>query len=131
MRRRFCIQLTVGIGLFVLVSQVSAQDEQWLQYHSSREATQILDQTGSKRLDLNTSQPDGLKLPQFKGQDQFFAKWHTPMVKDGFLWIALDRTHKQGPYDLLYIDSNGNGALDDENVETAYGRKRARRRFPY
>jgi len=75
---------------------------------------------GSKMLELSTEQPTGVKLPQFKGQNQLFAKWLTPMVKSGWLWIALDRTHKQGPYDLLYIDSNGNGSLDDETAVAAY-----------
>jgi hypothetical protein len=42
------------------------------------------------------------------------------MVKSGWLWIALDRTHEQGPYDSLYIDSNGNGGLDDETAAAAY-----------
>jgi len=120
MRKRIYIQLAVGIGLLFLVSQVTAQDEQWLQYHSSREAGQILGQVGSQTMKLSTEQPAGVKLPQFKGQNQLFTKWPTPMVKSGHLWIALDRTHKQGPYDSLYIDSNGNGALDDETAAAAY-----------
>ena len=120
MRERFYIQLAAGIVLFIFVSQVSAQQEQWLQYHSSREAGQILGEAGSQALQLSSEQPADVKLPQFKDKNQFFAKWTTPMVKSGFLWVALDRTHKQGPYDLLYIDSNCNGALDDETAEPAY-----------
>jgi hypothetical protein len=120
MKKGIYIQLAVGISLFILVSQVSAQQEQWLQYHSSREAGQILGEVRSQRMELSTEQPEGVKLPQFKGQKQFFVKWPTPMVKSGCLWIALDRTHEQGPYDLLYIDSNGNGTLDDETVESSY-----------
>ena len=120
MRKRIYIQLAVGIGLLILVSQVSAQQEQWLQYHSSREAGQIFGDSGSQMLELSTQQPTGVKLPKFKGQNQLFAKWPTPMVKDDYLWAALDRTHKQGPYDLLYIDSNANGSLDDETAAAAY-----------
>jgi hypothetical protein len=120
MKKRIYIQLVVGIVLFILVSKVPAQQEQWLQYHSSREAGQILGETGSQMIQLSSEQPAGIKLPQFKGKQQLFAKWPTPIVKSGFLWIALDRTHEQGPYDLLYIDSNGNGHLDDETVESAY-----------
>jgi hypothetical protein len=120
MRKRIYIQLAVGIGLLILVSQVPAQQEQWLQYHSSREAGQIFGQMGSQMLELSAQQPAGVKLPQFKGQNQLFAKWPTPMVKSGWLWIALDRTHEQGPYDSLYIDSNGNGSLDDETAAAAY-----------
>jgi len=117
MRRRTYTQLAVGICLLILVSQVPAQQEQWLQYHFSREA---LGQAGSQTIQLNAEQPADVKLPQFKGNSQLFGKWPTPMVKSGFLWIALDRTHKQGPYDLFYIDSNINGALDDETAESAY-----------
>ena len=120
MKKRIYIRLAVGIGLLILVSPVPAQQEQWLQYHSSREAGQILGEVGSQTIELSTEQPAGVKLPQFKGQSQLFAKWPTPMVKSGWLWIALDRTHKQGPYDLLYIDSNGNGSLDDETTAAAY-----------
>ena len=114
------IWLCVGVGLLVLTMQAQAQDEQWLQYHSSREAGQILGGMGQKVLELSAEQPAGLKLPQFKGQNQFFAKWSTPMVKRGFLWISLDKTHKQGPYDLLYTDSNGDGHLNDETAVQAY-----------
>ncbi len=120
MRKRIYIRLAVGIGLLILVSQVSAQDEQWLQYHSSREAGRIFGEVRSQTMELSTQQPAGVKLPQFKGQNQLFAKWPTPMVKSGYLWIVLDRTHKQGPYDSLYIDSNGNGSLDDETAAVAY-----------
>jgi hypothetical protein len=120
MRERLFIQLAAGIILLILVAQAPAQQEQWLQYHSSREAGQLLGQAGSQTLQLSAEQPADVKLPQFKDKNQFFAKWTTPMVKSGFLWVALDRTQKQGPYDLLYIDSNCNGALDDETAEPAY-----------
>jgi hypothetical protein len=32
----------------------------------------------------------------------------------GGRWLCFDRTRKSGPYDRLYIDSNGNGRLDDK-----------------
>ena len=120
MKGKTYICLAVGITILILTSAASAQDEQWLQYHSSREAGQILGGVGSQTLNLSTALPTGVKLPQFKGQNQLFAKWPTPMVTSGHLWIALDRTHKQGPYDSLYIDSNGNGGLDDETAIAAY-----------
>lgn len=120
MEKRSLIRLAVWFTLLILASMVSAQQEQWLQYHSSKEASQILGSVASKTLDLSTEKPEGVKLPQFKNQNQFFAKWPTPMVKSGFLWVALDRTHEQGPYDLLYIDSNGDGQLEDETASTAY-----------
>jgi hypothetical protein len=36
------ILLTVGISLLVLTSPARAQDEQWPQYHSEREAERII-----------------------------------------------------------------------------------------
>lgn len=114
------ILLGAGISLLVMTSWAVAQEEQWLQYHSARELSPIGDGMNSQPLDLSTEKPSGVELPQFKGQSQFFAKWSTPMVARGYLWVALDRTHKQGPYDLLYIDSNGNGKLDDETTLAAY-----------
>ncbi len=42
------------------------------------------------------------------------------MVESGYLWISLDRTQKQGQWDRLFIDSNGNGHLNDETAITAY-----------
>jgi hypothetical protein len=120
MRKKLFIPTAVGIVLFILVLQAPAQQEQWLQYHSSRDAAQIFGSVGLQEIQVSSEQPTGVKLPQFKGKSQLFAKWPTPMVKNGFLWVALDRTHKQGPYDLLYIDSNCNGALDDESAVSAY-----------
>jgi len=120
MRSSTYIQLAVGISLLTFVSRVPAQQEQWLQYHNSREDSQISGQVGFHMIELSTQQPADVKLPQFKGKNQLFAKWLTPMVKSGFLWIALDRTHEQGPYDLLYTDSNANGNLDDETTAPAY-----------
>jgi len=92
MKKKIYIQFAVGIGLLILVSQVPAQQEQWLQYHSSREASQIFGEVRSQTIELSTQQPAGVKLPQFKGQNQLFAKWPTPMVKSGHLWTRCIST---------------------------------------
>ena len=120
MGNRTYIWLVVGISLLITTSQAPAQEEQWLQYHSTREARQIIGDMSLQTLELSTEKPAAVELPQFKEQDQFFAKWSTPMVKSGHLWISLDRTHKKGLYDLLYIDSNRNGHLNDETAVAAY-----------
>ena len=112
--------LTVGIGLLFLTSMAGAQDEQWLQYHSEREAHRINPEMRSSSENATTDKPPDVNLPQFKTQQPFFVWWPTPMVASGGLWIALDRTSEQGKLDRLYIDSNGNGHLDDEQVVTAY-----------
>jgi len=74
----------------------------------------------SSRLEVTSEKPQDVQLPKFKGTQQFFTKWSTPMVEMGRLWIALDRTHEQGQWDHLFIDSNGNGHLNDETDITAY-----------
>ncbi len=122
MENKIYIWLTLGISLIVLTSAAPApaQDEQWLQYHSEREAQRIIGDMGTSTLQVLSSKPQGVKLPQFKAQQQFFAQWSTPMAESGQLWIALDRTNEKGQWDRLFIDSNGNGHLDDETVITAY-----------
>jgi hypothetical protein len=72
-----------------------------------------------KSLELISEPPQGLALPDFKSQKPLFAKWASPLAESGYLWIALDRTGRDGPYDRLFIDSNGNGRLNDETAEAA------------
>ena len=120
MGKKVSILPTLLIGLFVLISTVGAQDEQWLQYHSEREAHRIMSETGNVTQNATTEKPQDVNLPEFKTQQPFFVRWSTPMVESGGLWIALDRTSEQGKPDLLYIDSNGNGHLDDEDAVKAY-----------
>ncbi len=120
MRNKTYMWLTVGISLLVLTSTAVAQEEQWLQYHSEREAQQIVGDMGTSNPTLTSEKPQGVELPEFKAQQQFFAKWSTPMVESGYLWISLDRTQKQGQWNRLFIDSNGNGHLNDETAITAY-----------
>jgi hypothetical protein len=120
MGNRTYIWLIVGINLLITTSQAPAQEEQWLQYHSSSEARQILGDISLQVLELSADKPAGVELPEFKGENQFFTKWSTPMVKSGHLRICLDRTTKHGLHDLLYIDSNRNGHLDDETAVKTY-----------
>ena len=114
------ICLAVGISLVFLTVGANAQDEQWLQYHSAREVRLVGFSSSSQNREVTTEKPAGVELPQFKSDEPVFAKWPTPMVQSGYLWIALDKTHKHGLYDNLYIDSNGNGHLNDETAVTTY-----------
>jgi hypothetical protein len=108
MRSEIYIQIVVGISVLIFTSTTVAQEEQWLQYHSEREAQRIVGDMGTSNPTLTSEKPQGVELPQFKSQQQFFAKWSTPMVESCYLWISLDRTQKQGQW-RLFIDSNGNG----------------------
>jgi len=120
MKGKTYICLAVGITILILTSAASAQDEQWLQYHSGREAQRIVGDMRTLNLTLLSGRPQSVELPDFKCDEPFFVSWSTPMVESGYLWIAFDRSHKHGPYDLLYIDSNGNGHLNDETATAAY-----------
>jgi hypothetical protein len=120
MVKRNYILFAVGIGLLVLATSAEAQDEQWLQYHSEREAQRIIGNMRTVYKGVTTDKPADVNLPEFKTSQQFFAVWPTPMVKNIWLWIALDRSSEQGQWDRLFIDSNGNGHLDDEEAVTAY-----------
>jgi len=108
------------IGLFVLTANTRAQDEQWLQYHSAREVQLIGFSLNYKNLEVITDKPAGVEMPQFKSKDILFAKWPTPMIQSGYILLALDKTHKRGSHDNLYIDSNGDGNLSDETAIKAY-----------
>ncbi len=121
MRSKIYIQIAVGISVLIFTSTTVAQEEQWLQYHSERQAQRIVgDMGGTPFLRATSDKPQGVQLPQFKAQQQFFVQWSTPMAESGQLWIAMDRTNEKGQWDRLFIDSNGNGHLDDETAVTAY-----------
>jgi hypothetical protein len=91
----------------LLAGAALAQSEQWLEYHISAEAR------SSTWMEVTTNPPSNVALPQFAGRPCFF-RWTTPLDPSGGRWICLDRVRKSGPYDRLYVDSNGNGRLDDE-----------------
>ncbi|MBN2313993.1 MAG: hypothetical protein JXM79_08685 [Sedimentisphaerales bacterium] len=124
MGKNIFIPFVIGIYLFVPAFVTAAQEEQWLQYHSQRDAHHMMPEMGYTTQNATTDKPQGLNLPEFKTHQPFFVRWSTPMVEARGLWIALDRSSEQGKLDLLYIDSNGNGHLDDEEVVKAYQTER-------
>jgi len=91
-----------------------------LQYRWSRNAWRLVDGKADQIVELSTEKPAGVKLPNFRNEDLLFGRWYSPMVRKGYLWIALDRTYKYGQYDRLIIDSNGNGHLNDETAVMTY-----------
>jgi len=114
------IWLTAVIGLLVIASVSVGQEEQWLQYQSSREARSILKDISSYYLKAISETPEGAALPEFKEDKPLFYKWSSPMAKSGYLLIAIDCDKKGGPHNLLYIDLNGDGCLKDETAIEAY-----------
>jgi len=62
------------------------------------------------------AEPKDMPLPKNGGFDPVYAKWQTPMVKEGSVWMAAARSKKGGAYDLLYVDSNCDGRMVDETA---------------
>ena len=100
------------LGGVVFASVASAQPEQWLQYHTGAKGR------GYRYLDLTTNAPAGVALPKLEGQP-YFARWKTPLDPNGGRWLCLDRTRKSGLWDRLYLDTTGNGRLDDKSPVVA------------
>lgn len=123
MKERIRILLTAAIGLLVFSAAAAAQDEQWLQYHCHSQAELMVGNRGRATPEVTETKPQDVKLPEFKASQQFFAQWLTPMVPSGRLWIAFDQTPENGRWDRLFIDSNGNGHLDDEEAVKPFGIK--------
>jgi hypothetical protein len=98
---------TLILSGMVLAQAVFAQTEQSLQYHSSAAPRACL------QVQLTTTPPPGVALPKLNASP-WFARWLTPMDPAGGRWLCLDRTRKSGPYDRLFIDTSGNGRLDDK-----------------
>ena len=129
MRNKTYLWLSVVISLYTLAMVAEAQEEQWLRYRSAREARQILGNIGLQQVELDNERPAGAELPQFNSDNPLFGKLITPMVESGYIWISLDRSHKNGLYDRLFIDSDGDGHLKDETVVIAYRKEQYRSDF--
>ncbi|HUW18689.1 MAG TPA: carboxypeptidase regulatory-like domain-containing protein [Sedimentisphaerales bacterium] len=87
---------------------------------SERGWWRLLEGKDSQRIQMTTRKPAGVNSENLKNDNVLFGQWHSPAVKGGYRWIALDRTHEHGPYDRLIMDTNGDGHLDDEMVTLAY-----------
>lgn len=114
MKNRTHIRLVAVVAITILASVAPAQEVQWLQYRSASEAYSVVRDIGLQMLTPAQEKPADVMLPVFTGSEQVFAKWSTPMVEAGYLWIAVDGRNK------LFIDSNGNGHLDDETAIEPY-----------
>jgi hypothetical protein len=99
---------------------VHAQEEQWLQYRHTREASEITGEYCSQTVKIIKTKPVDVSLPKFINEKPVFAKWNTPMVETGFVWIALDRTNASGRYNRLYVDTDCDGDLSDEKAVEPY-----------
>lgn len=100
-------------AFFFLISPFLRAEVQWLSYHTSERAQEIVG--GRSQFNRPEAQaPAGVKLPELKTDHPIFVSWKTTMDPKGFRWMVFDRSHKNGLCDILYIDANGDGHLDDE-----------------
>ncbi|MGD1084187.1 MAG: hypothetical protein ABSA47_05455 [Verrucomicrobiota bacterium] len=94
-------------ALLLSAAAAFAQTAQPLEYRTG------VENLSYHQIQLTTNPPPGVLLPKLKAMP-WFARWTTPLDPSGGRWLCLDRTHNSGPYDLLFIDTNGNGRLDDK-----------------
>ncbi len=119
MRHLTCSMFVVA-GLLVWGTSAWAQQEQWLQYRTTADIYQSIGGSYGQKLSPQDEPPDGVALPKLAGEKPVFLKW-LPKIDEaalektkGGVWMVLDRTRKNGPYDRLYIDTNLDGSLAEE-----------------
>jgi len=92
----------------VFVVTAAAQQEQWLEYHTSRELK------GYRWIEPSTNPPANVTLPKLE-PGALFGCWSNALDKTAGRWFCVDRIARSGPADRLFFDCNGNGRLDDES----------------
>ena len=120
-----------GAVVALAATAVLADDEHWLNYRTSVRMQQVLGDVGGKVLSPTTARPKGVELPELNGDDPVFAKWSTPMAASGHVWLMFDRSKTNGQYDMLYIDSNGDGSLADEKALAPHTAQRQGRGYSH
>jgi hypothetical protein len=106
-----CAKALAALAGLVFRLAVSAQQEQWLEYHTTDEPR------GYHWLELSTNAPPNVALPKLQA-GAYFGCWTNALETTGGRWFCLDRSRKSGPCDRLFFDCNGNGRLDDETPVT-------------
>src|SRR3972149_6250562 len=99
MKKLWALMSAVLVSAYFPAGKVSAQQEQPMQYRFSKNAMQESMATPGARLNMTQEKPAGVPLPDFQSEKPLFAKWPTPMVKAGFLQIALDGSSPPASYD--------------------------------
>jgi hypothetical protein len=123
------LKLALLTGLFVFSSTAFAE-QQWLQYKSARDADKQVPEIESKYFEATSKAPDGVGLPHLATDSPpLFFRWESPMVPGGCVYIAFERAQGEMQYDRLYIDSNCDGNLADEEVVQAYSVSRSQAYF--
>jgi hypothetical protein len=98
-------------------AEASVAEEHWLEYRSAQLAQKEVSIIRTLMYDVSLEEPEGADLPEFVSKKPLYFKWQTPMADKGYIMMAFDRTRPGMQYDTLYIDSNGDGKLDEEPVK--------------
>jgi len=115
MRRERSIALAFMLTA-AFAAAAHAAEEQKLKYHLSKVPAQFGIYVDSTRLEVLSEAPEGVTLPENAGFRPIFARWKTPMAKSGYVLAAFTRSQEKGQTDRLYIDSNCDGSLADEQA---------------
>ena len=78
---------TVWIGIAAVAA---GQEEQWLQYRTSPQTSELIGGTYGQRQTPTEKPPDGVELPEFTGDTPLFASWRSRLAKGGIVQVALD-----------------------------------------
>ncbi len=129
MRTITSLKLALLTGLCIFSSPAFGE-QQWLQYKSARDADKQVPEIESRYFEVTSKAPDGVGLPKLATDSPpLFFMWETPMAAGGGVHIAFERTQGEIQYNRLYIDSNGDGSLADEEVVQAYSVSRTQAYF--
>lgn len=112
------------LGLFAISAMADAQEEQWLQYRSSREPWRFGINLTSRQLEYVNEAPKELEHGEVVSSEARFAAWQTPMAPSGSVWMLIDSSQPGEAPDTIYIDSNADGSLADEKPVTAHSSTR-------
>jgi hypothetical protein len=76
--------------MILAAAAAQAQEAQRLQYRTDGQPEKSLGVYAEVRVRAEPSPPAELALPKLAGDRPLFARWITPMVPAGHLWLALD-----------------------------------------
>ncbi len=106
MRNKTYILLTVGITLLVLTPAAKAQDEQWLQYYSEREAHRIVRDMGRSLLLLLSNKPQGVEVSQLKTSNGHNSRKILILSWNWNVWLR-SQAYDMGNFSRTDIESQG------------------------
>jgi len=112
--------VSMAIVTVLLSANVCGQEAQWLQYRWAREPHTQLPIVGRLRIEPTSEAPKNVDLPTLSAKEPLFARWETPMAPAGHVWLAMDRSSEDTSYDRLFIDTDADGSLADEQPIEAF-----------